>query len=46
MMLDGSGIQRGLFMHERLKPENIRTNQGNVHNLMQLKHIINAGFKV
>ena len=42
MMLDG-----GLFEHERLKPANIRTNQGNVHNLAQLKQIIiNLGLKV
>ena len=30
-------ILRGLFEHERLKPANIRTNQGNVQNLAQLK---------
>ena len=29
MALDGK-ILRGLFEHERLKPANIRTNQGNV----------------
>ena len=29
MMLDGK-IFRGLFEHERLKPANIRTSQGNV----------------
>ena len=33
MMLDGK-ILRGLFEHERLKPANIRTSQGNVHNLV------------
>ena len=27
-------ILRGLFEHERLKPENIRTNEGNVQNLI------------
>ena len=32
MTLD-SKILRGLFKHERLKPANIRTNQGNVQNL-------------
>ena len=44
MMLDGK-ILRGLFKHERLKPANIRTCQGNVHNLVQFKQIINVGFK-
>ena len=33
----GSKIIRGLFEHERLKPANIWTSQGNVHNLAQLK---------
>ena len=36
MTLDGK-ILRGLFEHERLKPANIRTNQGNIKNLAQLK---------
>ena len=45
MTLDGK-ILRGLFEHERLKPANVRTNLGNVQNLAQLKHIINAGLKV
>ena len=31
MTLDGK-ILRGLFEHKRLKPENVRTSQGNVHN--------------
>ena len=44
MTLDGR-ILRGLFEHKRLKPVNIRMSQGNVQNLAQLKHIINAGFK-
>ena len=34
MTLDGR-ILRGLFEHERLKPANIRTSQGNVQNLAQ-----------
>ena len=38
-------ILRGLFEHERLKPTNIRTSQGNVQNLAQLIQIMNAGFK-
>ena len=45
MTLDGK-ILRGLFKHERLKPANIRTSQGNVKNLAQLKQIINVGLKV
>ena len=45
MMLDGK-ILRGLFQHERLKPVNIRTSQGNVCNLVQLKQIMNMGMKV
>ena len=36
MTLDGK-ILRGHFKHERLKPANIGTNQGNVQNLTQLK---------
>ena len=45
MTLDGK-ILRGLFEHERLKPANISTVQGNVQNLAQLKQVINAGLKV
>ena len=44
MTLDGK-ILRGLFEHEGLKPENIRTSQGNVQNLMQLRQVINTGLK-
>ena len=44
MTLDGR-ILRGLFEHERLKPTNIRTSQGNIQNLAQLKQIMNAGLK-
>ena len=36
MTLD-SRILRGLFEHERLKSTNIRTSQGNIHNLAQFK---------
>ena len=43
--LDGR-IFRGLFECERLKPANIRKSQGNIQNLMQLKLIMNAGFKI
>ena len=35
-------ILRGLFEHKRLEPANIRTNQGNVPNLAQLKQVINV----
>ena len=45
MTLDGR-ILRGLSEHERLKPTNIRTNQGNVQNLAQLKQVMNAGLKI
>ena len=41
MSLDGK-ILRGLCEHERLKPANITTNQGNVQNLAQLKQVMNA----
>ena len=42
MTLDGK-ILRGLFQHKRLKPVNIRTNQGNVQNFAQLKQVVNVG---
>ena len=38
-------ILKGLFEHERLRPTNISTSQGNIQNLAQLKEIMNAGFK-
>ena len=44
MTLDGK-ILRGLFEHKRLKPTIIRTSQGNVQNLVQLRQIMNAGLK-
>ena len=44
MTLDGK-ILRGLFQHKRLKPANIRTSQGKVCNLAQLKQIINVRVK-
>ena len=44
MTLDGR-ILRRLFGHERLKPANIGTNQGDIQNLAQLKQIMNAGLK-
>ena len=42
MMLDGK-ILRGLFEHERLKPVIIRTSQGNVNSLVQLKQALTLG---
>ena len=45
MKLDGK-ILRGLFEHERLKPAIIRTSQGNFHNLLQLKQVVNIGITV
>ena len=44
MTLDGK-ILGGLFEHERLKPMIIRTSQGNVQNLAQLRQIMNAGLE-
>ena len=45
MTLDGN-ILRGIFEHKRLKPIIIRTNQGNVQNLADLREIMNANLKV
>ena len=44
MTLDGK-VLRGLFEHERLKPTIIRTSQGNVQNLAQLRQIMNTNLK-
>ena len=44
MTLDGK-ILRGIFEHERLKPANIRTSEGNVCNLAQIKQIIKVGLQ-
>ena len=44
MTLDGK-ILRGMFEHEKLKPTIIRTNQGNVQNLADLRHIMNTDLK-
>ena len=46
LMMLNEKILRGLLEHERLKLANIRINHGNVHNLAQLKQIINVGLKV
>ena len=45
MMLDGK-ILRGIFEHERLKPAVIRTNQGNVQNLAELRQIMNTNLEI
>ena len=45
MALDGK-ILRGLFGHERLNPAIIRTNQGNIQNLAELRQIMNANMKI
>ena len=42
MTLDGK-ILRGLFQHERLKPAILKTSEGNINNLSQLKQVINIG---
>ena len=44
MTLDGK-ILRGTFEHKRLKPAIIRTNQGNVQNLAELRQIMNTNLK-
>ena len=45
MTLDGVMI-RGIFEHVRLKPTIIRTNQGNIQNLAELKQIMNMELKL
>ena len=44
MTLDGKGL-RGLLEHERLKPAIIKTSQGNIQNLAQLRQIMNTNLK-
>ena len=44
MTLNGK-ILRGIFEHKRLKPTVIRTNQGNVQNLADLRQIMNTNLK-
>ena len=41
MTLDGK-ILRGIFEHKKWKPTVIRTNQGNVQNLAELRQIMNT----
>ena len=38
-------ILKGIFEHERLKPTVIRTNHGNVQNLVDLRQIMNTDLK-
>ena len=45
MTLDGKFL-RGLFEHKRLKPAIIRTSQGNVQNLAELRQIMNTNLKL
>ena len=45
MTLEGK-ILRSLFKHKRLKPVIIRTSQGNICTLAQLKQIINVGIEL
>ena len=44
MILDGK-ILREIFEHERLKLAVIRTNQGNVQNLADLRQVMNTNLK-
>ena len=37
---------RGIFEHERLKPITVRTNQGNINNLAELKQVMNTEIKL
>ena len=43
LMTLNSQILRGLFEFERLKPATLRTSQGNVCTLVQLKQVLNLG---
>ena len=45
MTLDGK-ILRGLFEHERLKPAVIRTSQGNIQILTELRQVMNVNLKL
>ena len=39
-------LLRGLFKHERLKPAIIRTSQGSIQNLAELRQTMNANMKI
>ena len=45
MALDGVML-RGIFEHKRLKPGIIRTNQGNINSLAELKQVMNTELKL
>ena len=45
MTLDGIML-KGIFEHERLKPEVIRTSQGNIQKLTELKQVMNTDMKL
>ena len=45
MTLNGN-VLRGLFEHERLKSTIIRTSQGNIQNVTQLRQIMNTILKL
>ena len=45
MTLDGVML-RGIFEHERLKPTVVRTNQGIVYNLAELKQVLNTEIRL
>ena len=45
MTLDGIML-RGIFEHERLKPVVIRTSQGNIQKLAELKQVMNTDMKL
>ena len=45
MTLDGKPL-RGLFEHERLKPAILRTNEGNITNLVKLKQLFTTGLTI
>ena len=45
MTLDGK-LLRGLFEHERIKPAIIKTSEGNVTNLTNLKQVMSTGIIV
>ena len=44
MTLDGVML-RGIFEHKRLKSAAVRTNQGNINNLAELKQVMNTEIK-
>ena len=45
MTLDGIML-RGILEHERLKPAVIRTSQGNIQKLAELKQVMNTDIKL